>query len=89
MAYKLNTIEAEFSKDPKINRDDIKELVDWVPTVDNMPKVTGKIIFDGKFENVMFLKFSLAGLLSSKNNFHNNLMMVNILSSSYVKLSVV
>ncbi|KAK7590874.1 hypothetical protein V9T40_002487 [Parthenolecanium corni] len=40
MTYKLNTVEAEFAKDPKINRDDIKELVDWVPTVDNMPKVT-------------------------------------------------
>lgn len=46
MPYTLNTVEAEFAKDPKINRDDIKELIDWVPTVDNMPKVTGEVIFD-------------------------------------------
>lgn len=72
MTYKLNTVEAEFAKDPKINRDDIKELVDWVPTVDNMPKVTGKVIF------MEIMKFSFWCILRLFLPFVKKIILVNL-----------
>lgn len=72
MTYKLNTVEAEFAKDPKINRDDIKELVDWVPTVDNMPKVTGKVIL------MEIMKFSFWCILRLFLPFVKKIILVNL-----------
>ncbi len=45
MDFKLKTCEEEYSKDDKIKREDIKELMEWMRQQPHLPEVKG----NGKF----------------------------------------
>ncbi len=54
--FELNTCEAEYEKDPKIKREDVQQLVNWVEKQPHMPKVKGKF-------------FQSINLVKKKNHF--------------------
>lgn len=44
MELQLNTCENEYAKDPKIKREDIQQLSEWLQKQIHMPEVGGKLV---------------------------------------------
>ena len=42
MEFQLNTCEREYAKEPKIKKEDIQQLTEWLQKEMHMPKVEGE-----------------------------------------------
>lgn len=43
MSFSLKTCDAEYLKDPKIKKEDIQQMVEWVEKQPHLPKVSGMV----------------------------------------------
>lgn len=49
MEFKLNTCENEYAKDPRIKREDIQQLTEWLQKQIHMPQIGGKFVLQNYF----------------------------------------